>query len=115
MIYRCIDKALAGGAQMGLKDARHRPRESEISDEANAWVVSIARTKRKGHGSASELWTSFGLARFVSELAEGAGLPRLGRACKSTVWRILDENEIKPRRIRHYREGRDSELDRKMQ
>ena len=42
MIYRCIDKALAGGAQMGLKDAYHRPHEPEISDEAKAWVVSLA-------------------------------------------------------------------------
>ena len=25
MIYRCIDKALAGGIQMGLKDKYHRP------------------------------------------------------------------------------------------
>ena len=30
MIYRCIDKALAGGVQMGLKDAYHRPHEPEI-------------------------------------------------------------------------------------
>ena len=27
MIYRCIDKALAAGVQMGLKDKYHRPHE----------------------------------------------------------------------------------------
>ena len=115
MIYRCIDKALAGGAQMGLKDAYHRPHEPEISDEAKAWVVSIACTKPKDHGLAAELWTISGLARFVSELAAGAGFPRLARAGKSTVWRILDENEIKPHRIHYYLEKRDPEFDRKMQ
>jgi transposase len=115
MIYRCIDKALAGGAQMGLKDAYHRPHEPEITDEAKAWVVSIACTKPKDHGLAAELWTISGLARFVSEHAKGAGFPRLARAGKSTVWRILDENEIKPHRIRYYLEKRDPEFDRKMQ
>ena len=45
MIYRCIDKALAAGVQMGLKDKYHRPHEPEITDEAKAWVVSIACTK----------------------------------------------------------------------
>jgi transposase len=115
MIYRCIDKALAGGAQMALKDAYHRPHEPEISDEAKAWVVSIACTKPKDHGLAAELWTISALARFVSERAKGAGFARLGRAGKSTVWRILDENAIKPHRIRYYLEKRDPEFDRKMQ
>jgi len=34
MIYKCIDKALAAGVQMGLKDKYHRPHAPEISDEA---------------------------------------------------------------------------------
>jgi len=115
MIYRCIDKALAGGAQMGLKDAYHRPHEPEITDEAKAWMVSIACTKPKDHGLASELWTISALAQFVSERAAGAGFARLASAGKSTVWRILDENQIKPHRIRYYLEKRDPEFDRKMQ
>ena len=115
MIYKCIDKALAGGAQMGLKDAYHRPHEPEITDEAKAWVVNIACTKPKDQGLAAELWTIAGLARFVAARAEGAGFPRLAQAGKSTVWRILDEHQIKPHRIRYYLEKRDPEFDRKMQ
>lgn len=115
MIYKCIDKALAAGIQMGLKDAYHRPHEPEISNEARAWVVNIAYTKPKDNGLAAELWTISGLARFVSEHAESAGFPRLARAGKSTVWRILDEHEIKPHKIRYYLEKRDPEFDRKMQ
>jgi transposase len=99
-IYKCIDKALAAGVPMGLKDAYHRPHEPEISDEAKAWVVSIACTS--------------GLARFVSEHAQAAGFPRLAHAGKSTVWRILDDNDIKPHRIRYYLERRDPDFDRKM-
>jgi transposase len=115
MIYKCIDKALAAGVQMGLKDAYHRPYEPEISDEARAWVVGIACTKPKDNGLASELWSISGLAHFVSERAESAGFPRLAHAGKSTVWRILDENEIKPHKIRYYLEKRDPDFDRKMQ
>jgi transposase len=113
-IYKCIDKALAAGVPMGLKDAYHRPHEPEISDEAKAWVVSIACTKPKDHGLAAELWSISGLARFVSEHAQAAGFPRLAHAGKSTVWRILDDNDIKPHRIRYYLERRDPDFDRKM-
>ena len=113
-IYKCIDKALAAGVQMGLRDAYHRPHEPEISDEARAWVVSIACTKPAVHGLAAELWSISGLARFVSEHAEAAGFPRLAHAGKSTVWRILDEVDIKPHRIRYYLERRDPDFDRKM-
>lgn len=77
--------------------------------------VSIACTKPKDNGLAAELWTISGLANFVSERAESAGFPRLAHAGKSTIWRILDENEIKPHKIRYYLEKRDPDFDRKMQ
>jgi transposase len=115
MIYRCVDKALAAGVQMGLKDKYHRPHGPEISDEAKAWVVSIACTKPKDHGLAAELWSISALAKFVSERAAPAGFARLAGAGKSTVWRILDDNDIKPHKIRYYLEKRDPDFDRKMQ
>lgn len=115
MIYRCVDKALAAGVQMGLKDRYHRPHEPQISGEAKAWVVSIACTKPKDHGLAAELWTIAALARFVSDRAEAAGFARLASAGKSTVWRILNESNIKPHQIRYYLEKRAPEFERKMQ
>ncbi len=115
MIYRCVDKALAAGVQAGLKDKYHRPHEPEITDAAKAWVVSIACTKPKDYGLAAELWTLSGLARFVSQGAQAAGFDRLANAGKSTVWRILDEHQIKPHKIRYYLEKRDPQFDRKMQ
>jgi transposase len=115
MIYKCIDKALAAGAHMGLKDKYHRPHAPEITDEAKAWVVNLACTKPKDHGLAAELWTISGLAKFVCEHAQGAGFARLSNAGKSTVWRILDGNDIKPHKIGYYLEKRDPDFDRKMQ
>jgi transposase len=115
MIYRCVDKALAAGVQMGLKDKYHRPHEPEIGDEAKAWVVSIACTRPKDHGLAAELWSISALAKYVGEHAQAAGFGRLAGAGKSTVWRILDDNDIKPHKIRYYLEKRDPDFDRKMQ
>lgn len=113
MIYKCIDKALSGGVEAGLKDAYHRPRKPEITDEAKAWVVNMACTKPKDHGLAAELWTILALARLISERAEAAGHPRLARAGKSTIWRILNEHHLKPHKIRYYLERRDPDFDRK--
>lgn len=114
-IYRCIDKALAAGVRTGLADAYRRPFEPKITADAKAWVVSIACTKPKEHGLAAELWSISQLAKFVSEHACAAGFPQLEKAGKSSVWRILDENDIKPHKIRYYLEKRDPDFDRKMQ
>jgi transposase len=114
MIYKCIDKALAAGVQAGLKDAYHRPHAPEITEDAKAWVVSVACTKPKDLGLAAELWSISALARYVSEQARPSGFPRLAGAGKSTVWRILDQNQLKPHKITYYLEKRDPDFDRKM-
>ena len=61
-IYKCIEKALAAGADAGLKDFYHRPFEPTIDDAAKTWVVNLACTKPKDHGLAAELWTYSELA-----------------------------------------------------
>lgn len=114
MIYKCIDKALAAGIQVGLKDAYHRPFAPEITEEAKAWVVSVACAKPKDVGLAAELWSISALARYVASHAEEAGFARLAAAGKSTVWRILNENQLKPHKINYYLEKRDPHFDRKM-
>lgn len=114
MIYKCLDKALAAGIEAGLKDTYHRPHAPEITEAAKAWVVSIACTQPKALGRAAELWSISALASYVSEHAESAGFARLARAGKSTVWRILDENQLKPHKITYYLEKRDPDFDRKM-
>lgn len=115
MIYRCVDKALAAGVQTGLKDKYHRPHEPEITDAAKAWVVSVACTKPKERGLAAELWSIAALAGYVRDHAAAAGFPRLIKAGKSTIWRILDDHDIKPHKIHYYLERRDPDFDRKMQ
>lgn len=113
-IYKCIDKALAAGVNSGLRDRFHRPHAPQISDEAKAWVIDLACRKPNSLGMAAELWTLSALAEHVASHATAAGFPRLSRAGKTTVWRILDAHELKPHRVRYYLEQRDAQFERKM-
>ena len=113
-LYKCIDKALAAGVAAGLRDRYHRPHAPQISDEAKAWVIDLACRKPKDLGLAAELWTLSALAGYVATHATAAGYPRLSRAGKATVWRILDAHHLKPHRVRYYLQRRDPQFERKM-
>ena len=113
-IYKCIDKALAAGAQSGLKDRYHRPKEPVITPEAKAWVLNLACTKPKDHELAAELWTLSALARYTREHAGAQGHGSLARAGKATIWRILHGGQIKPQKVQYYLEGRDAQFEEKM-
>ena len=91
-IYKCIDKALAAGAQSGLKDTYHSSKEPEILDDAKTWVVNLVCSKPKDHGLAAELWTLSALAHYLANHAAEAGFPRLTSAVKATVWRIRERS-----------------------
>jgi len=113
-IYKCIDKALAAGVSTGLRDRFHRPHAPQISEAAKAFVIDLACRKPVDLGLAAELWTLSALAEYVAANAAAAGFPRLARAGKTTVWRILDAHELKPHRVRYYLEKRDLHFQRKM-
>ena len=114
-IYKCIDKALAAGADAGLKDYFHRPFAPTIDDAAKTWVINLACTKPKDHGLAAELWTFSELAKYTRKNAPPAGHPSLSKAAKATIWRILSANEIRPHKIKYYLERRDPDFEQKMQ
>lgn len=113
-IYKCIDKALAAGVATGLRDRFHRPHAPQISEAAKAFVLDLACRKPVDLGLAAELWTLSALAEYVAAHATKAGFPRLARAGKTTVWRILDAHELKPHRVRYYLDKRDPQFERKM-
>jgi transposase len=109
--YLCIDKALGRGVTAGLKDEFHRPHEPTITPEARTWVVQLACTKPTAQGLAAETWTISALARYVVAHCAEHGHDCLAQAGKSTIWRILNEAEIKPHRIRYYLERRDPDFE----
>ncbi len=112
-VYQCIDKAVDTGVEAALRDRPRRGREPEIGDEAKAWVAGLACRQPKELGLAAEMWTLSALARQVREQAQEAGFPRLSKAGKMTVWRILDEHELKPHRVRYSLPKRDPDFEEK--
>ena len=113
-IYHCLHKALEMGVEAGLKDAFHRPKAPVIGSADKAWVVHLACTKPKEVGYAAELWTRKALAGYVRQQAKAAGHSSLARAAKSTVQRILDEQQLQPHKVKYYLERRDPEFESKM-
>ena len=106
-VLKWIDKTLQIGAKVGMKDTPHKPREAVITDDAKAWVVSLACSKPKQLGYAAELWTRSALARHVRQHAIQAGYPALAQAAKATVQRILDAQALRPHKVTYYLERRD--------
>ena len=73
-VAKWINRALAMGTKAALKDAYHRPREPSITEEARAWVVSLACIKPKDLGYAAEMWTRSALANHVRSHAVVHGI-----------------------------------------
>ena len=113
-VLKWIDKTLQVGAEVGMKDTPHKPREAVITDDAKAWVVNLACTKPKELGYAAELWTRSALARHVRQHALEAGYPALAKAAKATVQRILQAQTLRPHKVTYYLERRDPNFQPKM-
>ena len=82
-----------------MKDTPHKPREAVITDDAKAWVLSLACSKPKEFGYAAELWTRSTLALHVRKHANQEGFPALANAAKATVHRILVAQELQPHKV----------------
>jgi len=113
-VERVLNKALELGAIPALDDIPRSGKPAEISDDARAWVVSIACQKPKDLGYASEIWTMDGLAKHIRNHCQQAGYPALSKLLKGTVSKILSKIEIRPHKIDYYLERRDPEFDLKM-
>lgn len=113
-VQRCLDRAVRLGVMAALDDSPRPGREPTITDEARAWVVSLACRKPKELGYPHELWTTRLLARHVREHAEVAGHRCLTRLAQGTVCKILDRHEVHPHKVRYYLERRDEAFERKM-
>ena len=114
LVYECVDRALAMGPEAALRDLPHGKQEHTITAEDKAWAVHLACTQPKELGYAAELWTRRTLAEHLRKVAGPSGHPGLAQAGKATVQRILDEQELKPHRIRYYLERRDPDFEAKM-
>jgi transposase len=113
-VQRCVERAVAEGPMAALDDRPRPGREPTITIEAKAWLTSLACRKAKELGYPHELWTTRLLARHAREHGPAEGHPCLANLAQGTVCKILDEEEVKPHKVRYYLECRDPEFADKM-
>ena len=113
-VQRCVERAVAEGPLVALDDRPRPGREPTITLEAKAWLVSLACRKAKDLGYPHELWTTRLLARHAREHGPAEGHACLANLAQGTVCKILDQEEVKPHRVRYYLEQRDPDFAEKM-
>src|SRR5499425_682110 len=113
-VQRCVERAAVEGPMAALDDRPRSGKEPTITAEAKAWLVSLACRKAKELGYPHELWTTRLLARHAREHGPAEGHPCLAKLVQGTVCKILNEQEIKPHKVRYYLERRDPEFKQKM-
>ena len=113
-VQRCVERALAYGPMAALDDRPRSGKEPTITAEARAWLVSLACRKAKELGYPHELWTTRLLARHAREHGPAEGHGCLAKLVQGTVCKILNEQEVKPHKVRYYLERRDPEFKARM-
>src|SRR5215831_7300254 len=113
-VQRCVERAVAYGALAALDDLPRPGREPTITAAARAWVVDLACRKAKELGYPHELWTTRLLARHAREHGPSEGHTCLAKLAQGTLCNILNEQEIKPHKVRYYLERRDPKFKQKM-
>ncbi len=97
----CISKFHKGGVDAAIFDIQRSGRPSEITDDAKAWMISIACQRPTELGYAQELWTLTALHKYIQAHAEEAGYPRLSTVTKPYIQKFLKEQDIKPFKIKY--------------
>jgi transposase len=113
-VLRCLHRAVRLGAMAALDDSPRPGKAPEITDEARAWLVSLACHKAKDLGYPHELWTTRLLARHARDNAVAAGHSCMASIVQGTVCKILARHEVKPHKVRYYLERRDEDFEAKM-
>jgi len=114
LVERCIDKALAFGPLPALSDMPRSGHPTSITEEARAWVLSLACQKPTDVGYAHEAWTYSLLLKHVHDHYEHLGHDSLARLGKGRLHAILTKSNIRPHKISYYLERKDPEFDEKM-
>ena len=110
----CISKFNTGGLDAALFDAKRSRRPAEVSDDAKAWIINLACQRPADLGYSQELWTLAKLHKHIQQHAQQAGFPRLTTITKTYVQKLLQDNQIKPFKIKFYCEKRDPDFESKM-
>jgi len=113
-VQRCLDRATRFDVMAALDDSPRPGKVPTITDDAKAWVVSLACQKAKDLGYPHELWTTRLLASHIQKHSEAAGYACMAQISQGTVCKILNHHEVTPHKVRYYLERRDEAFEQKM-
>jgi transposase len=113
-VERCVNKALQLGISGALEDLPGRGKPPKISEDARAWILSLACQKPKDLGYSYETWTTRLLASHIRKNCRKAGHLSLNRVSRGTISKILTKSKVRPHKIAYYLERRDPEFETKM-
>jgi hypothetical protein len=104
-----------GGRRPGGRVGRSpSPRQGADDHAGSESLVDIAFVPEgEGAGYPHELWTTRLLARHAREHGHAEGHPCLANLAQGTLCKILDQEEVKPHKVRYYLEKRDPEFAKK--
>ena len=113
-VTRCVERAHSEGVMAALDELPRPGKAPTITQEARAWLVSLACDKAKEHGYPHELWTTRLLTRHARAHCAAAGHDCLSRLSQGTLCKILAKQEIKAHKMRYYLQRRDPDFAQKM-
>lgn len=113
-VATCVTKYSASGFDYAMNDSSRSGKPNAISDDEKTWITSIACVKPKEIGYAEELWTYRALQKHIRTHCNEEGYPGLSNISHSTVRAILEDNEIKPNKMKYYLVRKDPDFDKKM-
>jgi len=109
-VQRCVERAVAEGPLAALDDRPRPGREPSIAIEAKAWLIDLACRKAKDFGYPHELWTTRLLASHARQHGPVEGHVCFANLAQGTVCKILDQEDVKPHKVRYYLERRDPDF-----
>lgn len=110
-VTRCVRRVTAVGPLKAIDDLPRSGRPPDITEAARTWLIGEACAKPKERGYPHELWTIRLLAAHARCHGCGTGHACLAEVAPSTVHDILNNQPIKPHKVRYYLERRDPAFD----
>lgn len=95
-----------------LSDLARSGRPPVIDVAAKTWIIQLACHLPQDYkdGPHSQLWTITNLTNYIHQHCLSEGHDCLSNVQESTVWEILNSNDIKPHKIKYYLEKKDPDF-----
>jgi hypothetical protein len=110
-VTRCARRVAAVGPLEAIDDLPRSGRPPDLTEASRSWLIGEACAKPKDRGYPHELWTLRLLATHARHYGPLAGHACLAKLAASAVHGILNNQAVKPHKVRYYLERRDPNFD----